>query len=517
MRRSLVRLHLLSRASQHATRTAVVDRCGRAWTYAELLERAAVVAPDLPGDGSGVMILTEPGAQYVAATFASWQGQHPTVPLCAAHTVPEMAYYCEDAQSTLLLHDNANTTRALQLQAASPTLRLLNVETAKGTASNMPLTSDDDAPSVIFYTSGTTAKPKGVVHTFASLQNQIASLCDSWAWTADDSIINCLPLHHVHGVVNVLFCALHAGASCEFSPASPDTLYPLLGEGRHSLFMAVPTVYAKLLAYHVSQPDTVQAEWKKALQKYRLMVSGSASLPEAVLQRWHEASGHILLERYGMTEAGMILSQPLHGDRIQGTVGVPLQYVEAKVLPTSEVSSLPEDADCEVGELVIRSRSLFKEYLGRPEATKESFTEDGWFITGDYVRKSADGVYSVLGRSSVDIIKSSGYKLSAIEIESVLLQCDGVVEVAVLGVPDEVRGEDICALVYCAQGCDAATVEQWCATHLAKYKQPRTILYITAPIPRNAMGKVNKKELLKTVLTNPTSLGLNHDGLVASA
>jgi malonyl-CoA/methylmalonyl-CoA synthetase len=293
-----------------------------------------------------------------------------------------------------------------------------------------------------------------------------------------------LPLHHIHGIVNVISCALWVGAICEIFPRfEAQKVWERLGQGELTLFMAVPTVYVKLIeAWEKASP----ADQKRMLEgcgKMRLMVSGSAALPVPTLERWKEISGHVLLERYGMTEIGMALSNPLHGQRVPGSVGTPLPGVEARL--TEQGIPVPSGTP---GEIEIRGPVVFLEYCGKPEETRKSF-RDGWFLTGD-VAVEENGIYRILGRSSVDIIKTGGYKVSALEIEEVLLTHPDINEVAVVGMPDPVWGERVvAALVLRNSGnLDIKALRAWGKDRLATYKVPQEAI-ILRELPRNAMGR----------------------------
>jgi malonyl-CoA/methylmalonyl-CoA synthetase len=251
--------------------------------------------------------------------------------------------------------------------------------------------------------------------------------------------------------------------------------------------MAVPTIYARLLAaWDAASPD-VRRRWSAGASGLRLMVSGSAALPVGVLARWRDATGHVLLERYGMTEIGMALSNPLDGERRPGFVGRPLPGVAARLVDEQGA----EVAEGVPGEIEVRGDTVFVEYWRRPDATREAF-RDGWFRTGDVAIREA-GSWRILGRQSVDIIKTGGYKVSALEIEDVLREHRSVRECAVVGVADEEWGERVAAVVVAAAG-EAPTLEElraWAASRLARYKLP-TRLRLADDLPRNAMGKVVK-------------------------
>ena len=255
-----------------------------------------------------------------------------------------------------------------------------------------------------------------------------------------------------------------------------------------NLFMAVPTVYSKLISTFEAMKPADQAVCAEACKKFRLMVSGSAALPQPTLQRWKAITNHTLLERYGMTEIGMALSNPLHGLRKPGFVGKPLPGVIARI----------EGDAKEGGELLLRGPTIFREYWNKPEATADTFTADGWFKTGDIAAIDADGDFRLVGRASVDVIKASGYKISALEIERLMLEHPDVAECAVVGVvdPTGVYGEEIC-MMYASKSGNAIQLDalnSWAKKLMAPYKLPRRLLLVTE-LPRNAMGKVNKKEL----------------------
>ena len=268
------------------------------------------------------------------------------------------------------------------------------------------------------------------------------------------------------------------------------TVWDRLASGEPTLFMAVPTIYRKLIQAWEAAPAAQQRRWRDGTAGLRLMVSGSAALPVSTLERWRELTGHTLLERYGMTEIGMALSNPLVGERRPGFVGTPLPGVHVRLV---------DDAGHEVdpgtpGEIEVRGENVFLEYWGRDDATRGAF-RDGWFRTGD-VAVLERGAYRILGRTSVDIIKSGGYKLSALEIEDVLREHPAILECAVVGTPDPDYGERVAAAVELRPGAslDLDGLKLWAKERLAPYKIPRA-LRVVAALPRNAMGKVTKPDV----------------------
>lgn len=540
MRRQLVTsaaraspMALLSRVEAFGARTAVVDVDGTTSTYAHLAARsrqlagAALRASGASGPGAlggeRVAFLCSPGSDYVAAQWAAWRLGGCAVPLCVSHPKAEMLHVVKDCGARVLFADAESEAKAQALVAEVPHLRLVSTSAGRTAGSAEPgpeaagepfedaLASDGasvspDAPAMLVYTSGTTGAPKGVVTRHSALEAQISDQLAAWGWRSDDRAVNCLPLHHVHGVVNLLCVPLSCGACVEFSPAAPEALWARLGRRAPdpvSVFMAVPTIYARLLqALEAMPPEQRDAVAARAAQA-RLMVSGSAALPSSVMERWRLATGHTLLERYGMTEFGMALSNPLEPveGRLPGYVGTPMPSAQVKIVDAESGSDSGRAVrPGEAGMLLVRGPIVFREYWGRPEATAAEFDEDGWFRTGDVAAFDEEvQAYRILGRASADIIKTGGYKVSALEVERGLLESDAVREVAVLGVPDPegVFGEVVAAVVVLAPGHTAASarLSEVASEHLAPYKAPRKYLYLDAEIPKNAMGKVNKKQL----------------------
>ena len=337
-----------------------------------------------------------------------------------------------------------------------------------------------DRRALIVYTSGTTGRPKGVVSTHGNVEAQVSSLVTAWEWTARDRTLLVLPLHHVHGIINVVWSAVAVGATLEMLPQfDAERTWERLASGEITVFTAVPTIYRRLIQSWEAAPANVREQRSEGSRRARLMMSGSAALPVSLLERWRDITGQTLLERYGMTELGMALSNPLRGERRPGHVGRPLPLVETRLVDS---------------ELEVRGPNVFREYWGRPEETAAAF-HDGWFRTGD-VAVEEDGSYRLLGRISVDIIKTGGYKVSALEIEEVVREHPAVADCAVVGCEDEEWGERVCAAVEIRAGqtLDLGALQNWTRPRLAPYKIPRVLRCVDA-LPRNAMGKVVKPEV----------------------
>ncbi len=494
---SVSSLPLIQRALKQGDRLAIIDRAGR-YSYTALLTAADRITrcllsgqPDL-GEAR-VAFMVPPSLEYAAVQWGIWQAGGVAVPLCPSHPLPEIEHIIRDTKAEFVVSHPDFESQLRSLSRVLKVRLLLTSEATKAKKCPVPEVTLDRR-AMILYTSGTTSKPKGVVTTHRNILAQITSLIDAWEWTADDHVLHVLPLHHTHGIVNVLLCALWAGATCEMLPQfDAKAVWSRLVHSDLTLFMAVPTIYVKLIAAWEKATPEEQQVLSKACSKMRLMVSGSAALPAAVFERWKTISGHTLLERYGMTEIGMALSNPLHGERRPGFVGVPLPGVDVRLV--DESAHTIED-EGKPGEIQVRGPNVFLEYMGRPEATARAFRKD-WLSTGDeaVVEK---GSYRILGRRSVDIIKTGGDKVSAIEIEEVLRAHPAIQECAVVGVKDQEWGERVCAAVIPQPGhsLSLGSLRKWAKNRLAKPKVPVQLLLLDE-LPSNVMGKVNKPELRK--------------------
>ncbi len=489
---------LTEQAERYSERLAIQAPEGR-FSYRQLLEASARVSSFLLGGSADlqerpVAFLAYPGFQYVAVQWGIWRAGGIAVPLSPLHPLPEVEYVLRDTLPAAVISEPGFSD---QLKPLAQNLGLkfgLVTDALDCAPGSLPVVLPEQR-AMILYTSGTTGKPKGVVTTHANIAAQIKSLVHAWEWSADDRILNVLPMHHVHGIVNVLCCALWVGGVCEIFPRfDANDVWERISQGGLTLFMAVPTVYIKLIDSWEKASPADRARMSDGCSRLRLMVSGSAALPVSTLEKWKEISGHVLLERYGMTEIGMALSNPLHGQRISGFVGGPLPGVEARLV--NEAGTPVESGTG--GEIQIRGDTVFLEYWRRPDDTKKAF-RDGWFLTGD-IAAEEDGVFRILGRSSVDIIKTGGYKVSALEIEEILRTHPYVKECAVVGVPDPVWGEQVCAALILRDNATLSldAFREWGKDRLASYKVPKNIIILNE-LPKNVMGKVSKpilKELL---------------------
>lgn len=494
-------IELIERATTYDDDPAVISN-GATHTYRELRAASARVAETLL-DGAAdleearIAFLVPGSFEYVAVQWGVWRAGRIAVPLSVAATEPELEHVLTDADVAMALAPSAMLERIRPLceRLGIPTMVVEEALEAGGAAADAGFAALPDVVperrAMILYTSGTTSKPKGVVSTHANIRAQITALVEAWGWRKDDRIPLFLPLHHIHGIVNVLSSALWSGAVVEAFPSfDMDTILQRVGDGAYTVFMAVPTIYVKLIRALEAADDADRERWVAGFRAMRLMISGSAALPAATHETWTALTGQKLLERYGMTEIGMGLSNPLEGERRPGAVGRPLPGVEIRLVDEQDDVVLGDDVP---GEIQVRGPAVFQEYWRLPEVTAESFV-DGWFRTGDMAVRER-GYYRILGRLSVDIIKSGGYKLSALEIEDVLRQHPSIRECAVVGIPDETWGEVVAAVVVAEDGAreplELEALQAWAADRLSKYKLPRRLL-VVEDFPRNAMGKVMK-------------------------
>lgn len=441
------------------------------------------------------------------------------VPLCTAHPAKEQQYALDDSAPSALIATSKFRSRAEEIRNAGGKPRLLHLDElppqAKAVVEPKEVRvelketgwAETKRGALILYTSGTTNLPKGVVSTHSSLAAQASSLITAWEMTAADHLLHILPLHHVHGIVNATLAPLMSGGTIEYLfPFSPSTVWSRLIAGvarAHdprkretiSLFMAVPTIYNRLLSSLPLQPLEVQTSAAAAIRGLRLAISGSAALPGSIRDGWHDLAGTALgggtmLERYGMTEIGMALSNR-PDSRIDNAVGWPLPGVEVRLVDIESAAVITKPNV--PGEIQIRGPTVFREYWNKPEATAKEFVDGGWFVTGDVAARDADGCYYIHGRRSVDIIKSGGEKVSALEVERELLELPQVAEAAVMALPDNDWGQRVAAVVVLTE---RGKKENWALgdmrnemkRRIAAYKVP-TVIKAVKEIKRNQMGK----------------------------
>ena len=428
---------------------------------------------------------------YVTVLQGIWRAGGIAIPLNPSSTESELEHYLVSSGVTAVIANNEFQNIVSSL-CKKLSISLLSVNEVLVSEIKLLPSVSIERPGMILFTSGTTNKPKGVVMTHKAIRAQITSLIDAWEWSEKDTIPLFLPLNHIHGIINILGCALWAGATINLmAKLNIPELCNQVKQGLYTVFMAVPTIYVKLIK-HLEGLDPIEAKkTSEGFKEMRLNVSGSAACPVKVFNQWHLLTGQVLLERYGMTEIGMALSNPYNGERRAGFVGSELPGVSAQLFDENDQNIADEGVP---GEIRVKGDTVFKAYWENEKATVDSF-KNGWFCTGD-IAVIEDAYFRIMGRASIDIIKSGGYKLSALEIEGVLLNHDDIDEIAIIGISDDTWGEAVAAVVSLREGAslNLADLKDWCDHKMSSYKIPKQLKILEA-LPRNAMGKIIKPTL----------------------
>ncbi len=469
---------------------------GECISYAEIDDRSGRMAAlfnalgVVPGDR--VMAQVDKSPEAVVVYLACLRAGAAFVPLNPAYTTREIDYFLTDAEPRVVICRPEVESSLAPLASKAGCDHLLTLDDSGGGSlmaryrdagiSNLVMPVAGDNLAAILYTSGTTGHSKGAMLSHANLASNALVLHDYWGWQDGDVLIHALPIFHVHGLFVALHCALLNGSTMLFmNKFDADAVLDRLP--RATVLMGVPTFYVRLLDRDSLDRDTVAG--------MRLFVSGSAPLLEDTFYRFEQRTGHRILERYGMTEAGMITSNPLDGERLPGTVGYFLPGIGGRVADSDGIE-LPHG---EPGVLEIKGPNVFKGYWRMPEKTAEEFRADGHFITGDIATMASDGRVTIVGRAK-DLVICGGYNVYPKEIELLINAIPGVRESAVVGVPHPDLGEAVTAVVV-ADGntkIDETTVQQALSTELARFKQPKRVFFVDE-LPRNTMGKVQKNQL----------------------
>jgi malonyl-CoA/methylmalonyl-CoA synthetase len=475
--------------------------CGKdgMFTFADLLERSAAYAGALtasgvaPGDRVTVQLDKEIDSVWLYLAVLRVGAIY--MPLNTGYTDAEMAYFIGDAQPALIVvkaeRVDAMRNLASSARVAARVMTLAEIAGLAGSAASaappVPRSATDTA--AILYTSGTTGRSKGAMISHENLISNGRTLVEIWGFRAADVLVHALPIYHVHGLFVALHCALLAGATTRFLPRfdADEVMAALRGA---TVFMGVPTYYTRLLAApRFPEPGT----------ELRLWISGSAPLLPDTFTAFQQRTGAAILERYGMTEAGMITSNPLDGPRLPGTVGRPLPGVSARVRAPDGTLAAAGDP----GVLEIKGPNVFAGYWRNPDKTRAAFTADGYFVTGDVVTMNAGGIVAIVGRQN-DLIISGGLNVYPKEIEEEIDALAGVKESAVIGIPHPDFGEGVVAVIDCSDAepnpLDETLIISSLRKRLASFKVPKRVVFVPA-LPRNAMGKVQKKLLRDTYRT----------------
>lgn len=467
---------------------------GRSWTYGEIDSLSARMASVLraqarPGDRIAAQVAKS--AENVALYLAALRAGLVYVPLNADYTPEEIAYFLGDAHPAIFVcapekemslasaARSAGVARLMTLGAQGEG-SLLDAAAATGAFGVEPRNNQDLA--VILYTSGTTGRSKGAMLTQENLASNAKALHALWGFRKGDVLLHALPVFHIHGLFVALHTAMLNGSEVLFLPTF-DVKAVRSALPRATVMMGVPTFYTRLLA----DPDFGMSDCRNV----RLFISGSAPLTVETFKAFEARTGKTILERYGMSETGMITSNPLDGARVAGSVGFPLPGVAVRVSDDSGNDCGPG----EPGNVEVKGPNVFAGYWGMPEKTKSDF-RDGWFVTGDVGRLDADGRLTLVGRAK-DLIIAGGYNIYPVEIEDALNAVPGIAESAVIGAPHPDMGEGVVAVIVAAGARPDDTAIATALEKLARFKRPRRI-YWTDALPRNAMGKVQKQVLRTT-------------------
>ena len=474
------------------------DDKGLKITYRELDSETAKLANGLKelglSAGDRVTVQVDKCIEMVYLYLACVRSNIVFHPLNPAYKEKELSYFIEDAKPSLFIsnEETISSISDLNLDHSIDHLFILNNDRS-GNFSDISSTEDrfikvdclESDTAALLYSSGTTGKPKGIMLSHGNISSNAKSLVKTWAFQESDCLLHALPIYHVHGLFVALGCVLMTGSKLKWLE-SFDVGEVLKSMPECTVMMGVPTYYTRLLKRDALAPELTE--------KIRLFISGSAPLLEETFNEFYRRTNHQILERYGMTETNMNTSNPLKGDRKPGTVGLPLKDVQVRVVD-EENNALPQG---EIGNLQVKGPNVFKGYWEMPEKTKEDFSKDGFFNTGDKGLIDEDGYISIVGRSK-DMIISGGLNVYPKEIESLIDKIEGVLESAVIGLSDEDLGERVVAIIVSEEKgkLDEKKVISEIKDQLAGFKAPKEIKFIDQ-LPRNAMGKVQKNVLRET-------------------
>lgn len=487
---------------QDPTATFIEMASGKEYSYAYMEQETARIARFLTDlgiqKGQRVAVQVEKSPHVIFLYLACLRAGLIYLPLNTAYTKNELQYFLENAEPVLVIcktetenlfaelkNDNLKHILTLDLNEQGSLIK----QSRKSPAEFINAACDTDDIAVILYTSGTTGRPKGAMISHGNLAANSLSLQEAWDWKQTDVLLHALPIFHIHGLFVACHNVLLGGSKMLFLEKFDGKLITQL-LAKATVFMGVPTFYTRLL----EEPDFSQNSCKNM----RLFISGSAPLLEQTFKDFQQRSGHTILERYGMTETGMNTSNPVAGERIAGTVGLPLPGVEVRIADDNNYPVKNND----VGTLQVKGNNVFKGYWRMPEKTAEEFTDDGFFITGDLAEYNDKGYISIVGRNK-DMIISGGYNVYPKEVELLLDKIEEVKESAIIGLAHKDFGEAVTAVVIpnnTNNPPDIEKIKTFLKEHLANYKVPKKIIFMES-LPRNTMGKVQKNVLRETYKT----------------
>jgi acyl-CoA synthetase (AMP-forming)/AMP-acid ligase II len=480
------------------------------WSRLEFVQEVKAAAALLSergvgrGDRVAVMLETSPAA--LVAVCAAHLAGAAVVPLNARSAQEEWQFVLSQTRPSLIISESALSPVACPSLVRHELEEQIRQAAIADRQENARLRGvDPNDLAFICFTSGTTGRPKGVMLLHRNVIANLEALRKTWQWTEQDRLLLALPLFHVHGLIVAVLGSIWSGSEIALYPSfEASVVLEALSVQRCTVFMGVPTMYYRLL--EAAQNANLDRQKIQArFQGFRLFISGSAPLPSSTHSRFQEVFGHSILERYGMTETLMVLSNPYGGQRKPGSVGFPLQGIEVSLVDDNGYP-VPQG---EIGEILVRGPNVFAGYWNCGEIDR-AILGDGWFRTGDVAYQDDGGYFFVIGRKSTDILKTSGFKISAREIEDALLQLPSVAEAAVVGKPDEEQGEAIVAFIRGSEelsdylnrslGPSQAAellkinLPHFLGARLARYKHPSSYIFLK-DLPRNSMGKVSKVRL----------------------
>ena len=496
-----------------STRVALSDGDGEV-SFEMLSALATAESAELgPLQGQGVALLASKSRQWVSGFWSVLLSGGTVVPLSPMYPVAERLALLRQSGARLLLISSdivLDAEEQEQLIGMGVAVRMIARIVSPSHASTVnqrqlpPLfqasfgvEEQEYSPAVMLFTSETTGRPKGVLLSHHNLYEGLRILSEAWDWQDNDCLLHTLPLHHLHGICVALLLSLLSGTRTILEPKfRSERVVSLAGDA--TVLMGVPTQHRRLLDDYESQLPAVQADWRERLARYRLVTSGSAKLPQSIGDEMAALTGQYPLERYGMTEIGIVLSNPMYGPRCPGSAGKVLPGVELKIV---DEAGEPVQTG-QSGEIWVRAGTVFRAYSEDEASTRAAFS-DGFFRTGDVARWLKDGYVELLGRRSVDILKSGGYKISALEIEETLRTNPAVRDVAVVGLPDDTWGQKVAAAVVLrnvtassnAAPLDEPGLKEWLKKRIVGYKVPKVVKFVKG-LPHNAMGKVVKTEVV---------------------
>jgi len=469
-----------------SSRPALIHR-SRIVTYGELDAEARRWAGRLqqrgvePGDR--VALFTADKVHFLFSHLGVLYAGAVPLPLNPRFTREEMRYFLTDSEARMVIvgAEQHPLIESLAPELPCPPLVQSDIDhSAAGPFRERAVAAED--PCLVLYSSGTTGWPKGVVHTHAGAAGSLRALRACWQMTDDDVVLNVLPLFHIHGLAFATHLTWLSGG-CLRVEDTFDLEPTLSAIGQSTVLMAVPPIYYRML--ETAEFRNAAASWSQP----RLYTCGSAPIRAEILPELEGVLRHPVINRYGMTESYVITSLPLAGPWPSGSVGLPLEEIERKVIRSDGCEAEPG----EVGSVSIRGPNLFREYWRKPDATRAAFS-DGWFDTGDLGSLDAQRFLTLVGRKN-DLIITSGYNVYPQVVERVVGECPGVQECAAFGVPDRERGERVAvAIVRSDATLDEARLRAWCSERLVHYQHPRTLLFVDA-LPRNSLGKILRREL----------------------